>query len=327
MKLVVAGGAGYIGGNVAALLIEAGHEVIVLDNLSKGRRTAVPAGARFVEAEVADFGAVFSAADKIDAVLHFAAFIEAGESVRQPEKYWLNNTVASLKLLAALRDLGIKKLIFSSTAAVYGNPETVPITERAATSPTNPYGMTKLAVDMAISSEAVAHGLAATSLRYFNVAGAYQTYGERHDPETHIIPLALAAAASQDRQFTIFGDDYPTPDGTCIRDYIHVRDLAQAHLLALEKLGPAGHKVYNLGNGQGFSNKQVLRAVEAVTDQTLDIKIGARRPGDPAVLVAASALAETELGWQPQKPDLETIIADAWHFYQRKSDNDNTTRR
>lgn len=319
MKLVVTGGAGYIGSTVAALLVEAGHEVVILDNMSQGHEVAVPKGARFVRGEAADFGSVFSKADKFDAVLHFAAYIEAGESVAKPEKYWLNNTVGSIRLLSALRELGIKKLVFSSTAAVYGNPEKIPITEKSPKQPTNPYGMTKLAVDMAISSECTAHGLAATSLRYFNVAGAYKTHGERHQPETHIIPLALAAV-EQSSEFTIFGDDYPTPDGTCVRDYIHVHDLARAHLLALDKLQASQHGIYNLGNGQGFSNREVIKAVEAVTGKPLSVKIGARRAGDPAVLVASSQLAGQELGWTPTKPALKTMIADAWHFYQ-------TTRR
>jgi UDP-glucose 4-epimerase len=314
MKLIVAGGAGYIGSTVAALLIEAGHEVIVLDNLSEGYREAIPEGARFVKGGVADFGKLFSATDNIDAVLHFAAFIAAGESVVKPEKYWLNNTVGSLQLLQALRELGIKKLIFSSTAAVYGDPDKVPITEDAPKHPTNPYGMTKLAVDMAISSESAAHGLAAASLRYFNVAGAYGRYGERHDPETHIIPVALAAA-DKGKAFTIFGDDYPTPDGTCVRDYIHVHDLARAHLLALDKLVASKHAIYNLGNGQGFSNKEVIKVVKKVTGKKLSVTIGKRRTGDPAVLVASSVLAEKELGWKPLTPKLEAIITDAWRFH------------
>lgn len=315
MKLVVTGGAGYIGGTVAALLVEAGHEVIVLDNLSEGHKEALPEGARFVEANVADFGSVFSASDQIDGVLHFAAYIAAGESVVKPEKYWQNNVIGSLKLLEAMRTLGIKKLIFSSTAAVYGNPETVPITEEAAKNPTNPYGMTKLAVDMAISSECAAHGLAATSLRYFNVAGAYKSQGERHDPETHIIPLALEAA-DQGSEFTVLGDDYPTADGTCIRDYIHVYDLARAHLSALEHLKDGEHTIYNLGNGAGFSNLEVIKTVESVTVKKLKTKIGPRRPGDPAVLVASSEKAKQALGWQPQKPDLADMVADAWEFYK-----------
>ncbi len=314
MKLVVTGGAGYIGSNVAVLLTEEGHEVVVLDDLSHGNQDTVPKGVRFVQAGVADFGKIFSEDDKIDGVLHFAAYIEAGESVSKPEKYWQNNTVDTLKLLESMRDLGIRKLIFSSSAAVYGNPETTPIIESSPKSPTNPYGMTKLADDMAITSECKAHDLAATSLRYFNVAGAYKNFGEKHNPETHIIPLALAAA-EQDREFTIFGDDYPTPDGTCIRDYIHVRDLARAHILALDKLRSSRHYIYNLGNGQGFSNKEVTQSVEKVTGKNLNVKIGARRMGDPAVLVASSVLAEKELGWKAEKPDLETIIRDAWTFY------------
>ena len=315
MKLVVTGGAGYIGSIVAALLVEDGHEVIVLDNLSQGQREAIPEGARFVEGCSADFGQIFKSESNIEAVLHFAAFMQAGESVEQPEKYWQNNTVGSLKLLEGMRQLGIKKLIFSSTAAVYGNPVTIPITESAATKPTNPYGMTKLAVDMAVASECPAHGLAATSLRYFNVAGAYKKFGERHKPETHIIPLALIAAA-EEREFTIFGGDYPTDDGTCVRDYIHVEDLARAHLLALNKLQAGKHNIYNLGNGSGFSNKQVLQTVEDVTGRKLKFKIGPRRPGDPAMLVASSGLAGQELGWKPQKPQLQTMVKDAWQFYQ-----------
>lgn len=319
MKLVVTGGAGYIGSVVAALLVEAGHEVIILDNLSEGHRDAVPDKASFVQAEVADFKSLFSASDKIDAVLHFAAFLSVNESVIKPEKYWFNNTVASLKLLGAMRSIGIKKLIFSSTCAVYGEPEKVPVVETAAKSPTNPYGMTKLAIDMAISSECAAHGLAATSLRYFNVAGAYGRYGERHQPEIHIIPLALAAAA-EGREFTVFGNDYPSPDGTCVRDYIHVHDLARAHLLALQNLEGGKHTIYNLGNGTGFSNLEVVKTVESVTGKKLTVKIGARRAGDPAVLVASSELARQALGWVPEKPGLETIIGDAWEFYK-------TTRR
>lgn len=318
MKVVVTGGAGYIGSNVASLLLELGHEVVVLDNLSEGQETSVPKGAQFVKADVSEFGSVFSADDGIEAVLHFAASIAAGESVYKPEKYWQNNTVNSLKLIEAMRSLGIKKLIFSSTAAVYGNPETVPITENAAKNPTNPYGMSKLAIDMAISSECVAHELAATSLRYFNVAGAYKDCGERHDPETHIIPLALRAADTGS-EFTIFGDDYPTPDGTCVRDYIHVRDLARAHVLALEHLQKGSHTVYNLGNGKGFSNREVGEAVQKVTGKELRIKMGPKREGDPAVLVASSELAGKVLGWKPEIPELEAIIEDAWQFYKTQA--------
>lgn len=313
MKIVVTGGAGYIGGSVAALLIENGHEVTVLDNLSEGSQASIPQGATFVKGDVADFGTLFRAEDSVEAVLHFAASIAAGESMSKPEKYWQNNTINSLKLLEALRGLSIKKLIFSSTAAVYGNPIEVPITEDAPKNPTNTYGMTKLAVDMAITSECVAHGLAATSLRYFNVAGAHGRQGERHNPETHIIPLALKAA-DEGEEFTIFGNDYPTPDGTCVRDYIHVRDLAQAHLLALQNLQANQHTIYNLGNGNGFSNKEVLDVVQKVTGKNIKVNYGERREGDPAVLVASSELAKEKLGWAPEKTDLTEIVADAWNF-------------
>ena len=298
MKVIVTGGAGYVGSVTTALLLKAGHEVIVVDNLSNGHEQSIPEGATFVEGNITEFTKLFSADEKIEAVLHFGALIQAGESVIEPEKYWDNNLVGSLKLLKAMRQLDINKLIFSSTAAVYGNPEQIPITEDSPKTPTNPYGMTKLAVDMAIASECSAYGLSATSLRYFNVAGAYGPYGERHRPETHIIPLALDAA-SKGQEFTIYGDDYDTPDGTCVRDYIHVEDLAKAHLLALDKLESSKHYIYNLGNGNGFSNNQVLQAVEKVTGKSLKQKVGPRREGDPATLVASSDRAKQELGWQP----------------------------
>jgi UDP-glucose 4-epimerase len=316
MKLLVTGGAGYIGSVVAAQLTEAGHEVIVLDNLSRGQADALPTGVRFIHGDITETDRLFSPEDHIEAVLHFGAFIAAGESVEKPELYWRNNTIGSLRLLDALRTLGIKKLIFSSTAAVYGNPVRVPIVEDDPKDPTSPYGMTKLAVDMAIGSECFAHGLAATSLRYFNVAGAYDGCGERHNPETHIIPLALAAAANR-MPFYLFGDDYPTEDGTCIRDYIHVADLARAHLLALGRVRPGKHAIYNLGNGRGFSNRAVIETVEKVTGKKLTVEVKARREGDPAILVASSEKARQELGWIPEKPALKEIIDDAWRFYQR----------
>jgi UDP-glucose 4-epimerase len=229
--------------------------------------------------------------------------------------------VGSLALLDAIRRAGVPRLVFSSTAAVYGNPTRVPIPEDAAAAPTNPYGWTKLAVDMAIGHDCAAHGLGAVSLRYFNVAGAAfpatgAALGERHDPETHLIPIALQVAAGRRDKLQIFGDDYPTPDGTCIRDYIHVGDLAAAHLLALDAVHAGRHKVYNLGNGNGFSNKQVVDVVRTVTGAAVPVESAARRPGDPAELVASSARARAELGWAPAKPDLHTIVADAW-TYQR----------
>ncbi|HKU18055.1 MAG TPA: UDP-glucose 4-epimerase GalE [Candidatus Saccharimonadales bacterium] len=317
MKILVTGGAGYIGSVVTTLLREAGHDVVVLDNLSQGHADALPSDVRLITADVLHAGEVLSPEDGFEAVMHFGGLIAAGESVLRPELYWQNNTIGSLKLLEAMRKLGIKKLIFSSTAAVYGDPAHVPIVEDDPKNPTNPYGMTKLAVDMAISSECAAHGLAATSLRYFNVAGAYGTCGERHRSETHIIPLALAAA-DKNQPFCLFGDDYPTPDGTCIRDYIHVLDLARAHLLALERLQPGAHTIYNLGNGRGFSNKEVLRAAQEVTGHTLVVQIKPRREGDPARLVASSDKARRELGWTPEKPTLQAMIEDAWRFYKAR---------
>ncbi len=299
MKVLVTGGAGYIGSVVTAQLIEAGHEVIVLDNLSLGHQDAIPEGAHFIKGDVKDIEKLIRPEDSIEAVLHFAAFSAAGESVIDPEKYWNNNTVSTLALLHGLRRLGIKQLIFSSTAATYGDPEKLPITEDAITKPTNPYGMSKLAIDMAIDSECKAYGLSAISLRYFNVAGAYKKYGERHKTETHIIPLVLAAL-SEGKEFSVFGNDYPTKDGTCIRDYIHVSDLARAHILALSSLKDGAHIIYNLGNGAGFSNLEVIRTAEKVTGKKLTYAIGKRRMGDPTSLVASSEKAKKDLGWVPQ---------------------------
>jgi UDP-glucose 4-epimerase len=318
MKIVVTGGAGYIGSVVATQLVEAGHEVIVIDRVASSAQAILPKSVKLIDADITQFAEVLADEQGIDAVMHFAAFIAAGESMQKPEIYWENNTIGSIRLLEAMRTLGIKKLIFSSTAAVYGNPDQVPITEDAVKQPTNTYGMTKLAVDMAITSECLAHGLAATSLRYFNVAGAYGKCGERHDPETHIIPLALDVAAGKRTTFMVFGNDYETEDGTCIRDYIHVADLARAHLLALDKLSAGEHAIYNLGNGNGFSNNEVIAAVEQVTGTVLPVEIGPRREGDPAILIASSKLAQERLGWVPQKPKLVDIIADAWEFYQTK---------
>ncbi len=318
MKILVIGGAGYIGSVVTAMLAGAGHEVVVLDRKASSARGFLPVSVKLVDAELENVGEVLDAEPGVEAVLHFAAYIEAGESMSKPEKYWRNNTIGSLTLLDALRERGIRKLIFSSTAAVYGNPNETPITEDAEKNPTNTYGMTKLAVDMAVTSESVAHGLAATSLRYFNVAGAYHDCGERHDPETHIIPLLLEVAAGKRESFTLYGDDYPTEDGTNVRDYIHVEDLARAHVLALDHLEEGKHAIYNLGNGNGFSNKQVVEAVEKVVGHKLPVTTGPRREGDPATLVASSKRAHEVLGWSPQK-SLEDMVADAWAFYQSRA--------
>lgn len=320
MKYLVTGGAGYVGSVVAQHLLEAGHEVTVLDNLSTGFRAGVPAGAAFIEGDIRD------AAKWLDAsyhgVLHFAAFSQVGESVVKPEKYWDNNVAGTLALLGAMRETGVRTLVFSSTAATYGEPEQVPITESAPTRPTNPYGASKLAVDHMITSEANAHGLAAVSLRYFNVAGAYGAYGERHDPESHLIPLVLQVAQGRRDAISVYGDDYPTPDGTCVRDYIHVADLADAHLLALTAARPGEHLICNLGNGNGFSVRAVIETVREVTGHPIPEVVAPRRGGDPAVLVAAADTAREKLGWNPTRADLAGIVADAWEFAQQLSKED-----
>ncbi len=315
-KVLVTGGAGYVGSVVAAHLLEAGHRVTVLDDLSTGHREGVPAGATFVEGRIQDAGRVLDGS--YDAVLHFAASSQVGESVVHPEKYWRNNVGGTMDLLAAMREAGVRRLVFSSTAATYGEPRTVPITEDAPTAPTNPYGASKLAVDHMITSEAAAHGLAAVSLRYFNVAGAYGTIGERHDPESHLIPLVLQVAAGRRPSISVYGDDYPTPDGTCVRDYIHVADLAAAHLLALDAVTPGEHLICNLGNGNGFSVREVIETVRQVTGHPVPEVVAPRRGGDPAVLVASADRARERLGWKPARTDLADIVRDAWRFAQHK---------
>ncbi|MCB5180343.1 UDP-glucose 4-epimerase GalE [Streptomyces antimicrobicus] len=315
-KYLVTGGAGYVGSVCAAHLLEAGHEVTVLDNLSTGFREGVPAGATLIEADIRDAGRHLD--DSYEAVLHFAAFSQVGESVVNPGKYWDNNVGGTMELLAAMRGAGVRKLVFSSTAATYGEPESTPITETMPTAPTNPYGASKLAVDHMITGEAAAHGLAAVSLRYFNVAGAYGAYGERHDPESHLIPLVLQVALGQRAAISVFGEDYPTPDGTCVRDYIHVADLAEAHLAALDAAVAGEHLICNLGNGNGFSVREVIETVRKVTGHEIPEVVAERRAGDPAVLVASAARAHERLGWTPRRPDLAGIVADAWEFAQRR---------
>ncbi|MFD3437630.1 UDP-glucose 4-epimerase GalE [Streptomyces sp. NPDC058685] len=315
-KYLVTGGAGYVGSVVAQHLLEAGHEVTVLDNLSTGFREGVPAGAAFVEGDIRDAAKWLD--DSFDAVLHFAAFSQVGESVLKPEKYWDNNVGGTMALLAAMRSAGVRTLVFSSTAATYGEPVSTPITETDPTAPTSPYGASKLAVDHMITGEAAAHGLAAVSLRYFNVAGAYGSCGERHEPESHLIPLVLQVALGQRESISVFGDDYPTPDGTCVRDYIHVADLAEAHLLALDAAAPGDHLICNLGNGNGFSVREVVDTVRRVTGHPVPEVVAPRRGGDPAVLVASARTARERLGWQPSRADLAGIVSDAWAFARER---------
>jgi UDP-glucose 4-epimerase len=318
VKLLVTGGAGYVGSVCAARLIEAGHDVVVVDDLSTGHADAVPDGCRFVEGDIAEIADTLLP-EGFDGVLHFAAKSLVAESMREPAKYWYGNVVTSLRLLEAIRRHSVPRLVFSSTAATYGEPESVPVVETAAPRPTNTYGATKLAIDNAMTSYAAAHGLAAVSLRYFNVAGAHGRFGERHTTETHLIPIVLQVALGQRENVAIYGEDYPTDDGSCVRDYIHVTDLADAHLLALDHAEPGEHQIYNLGNGTGFSVKQVIDTCRQVTGHEIPANVAARRPGDPAVLVASSDKARTELKWEPAKTDLTEIVRDAWTFTKARA--------
>ncbi|MFG2620557.1 UDP-glucose 4-epimerase GalE [Streptomyces sp. NPDC048507] len=311
-KYLVTGGAGYVGSVVTAHLLAEGHEVSVLDNLTTGYAEGVPAGATLVRGRIQD--AAEHLDPSFDAVLHFAASSQVGESVADPGKYWDNNVGGTLALLTAMREAGVRTLIFSSTAATYGEPAGGLLTEESATAPTNPYGASKLAVDHMIAGECAAHGLAAVSLRYFNVAGAHGEFGERHDPETHLIPLVLQVALGERESISVFGEDYPTPDGTCVRDYIHVADLAEAHLSALRVAAPGEHLICNLGNGSGFSVREVIETVRKVTGREIPETVAPRRAGDPAVLVASAQTARERLGWVPTRSDLTRIVTDAWNF-------------
>ncbi|MGW4395785.1 UDP-glucose 4-epimerase GalE [Amycolatopsis nivea] len=317
LKLIVTGGAGYVGSVCAARLIEAGHQVTVVDDLSTGHADAVHPQARFVEGDAAEVAADLLG-EGFDGVLHFAAKSLVGESMADPAKYWEGNVVTSLRLLEAMKKHGTPRLVFSSTAATYGEPDVSPIPETAPTQPTNTYGASKLAIDHAITSFARAHGLAAVSLRYFNVAGAYGAYGERHTTETHLIPLVLQVATGDRDHISIYGDDYPTPDKTAVRDYIHVVDLADAHLLALRHAVGGEHRIYNLGSGTGFSVLEVVEACRRVTGHAIPAVVAPRRAGDPSVLVASSDKANGELGWTPKLTDLDGIVSDAWQFTQSR---------
>ena len=320
MKVLVTGGAGYIGGTVSRLLLERGHAVTIFDNLSHSKRSAVAEGARFVQGELADRALVEQTLTegKFDGVMHFAALIEAGESMQKPEVFFRNNTATTLTLLESMLKVGLNRLVFSSTAACYGEPESTPILEDAALKPTNPYGESKLLVEHMLRWINQIHGLRYASLRYFNVAGAIPGYGEAHDPETHLIPLVLDVALGRRPSIKIFGEDYPTKDGTCVRDYIHVEDLAEAHLLALHALEGTPKMIYNIGNGQGFTVREVIESVRRVTGQPIAVVEEPRRPGDPAVLVASSEKIKAELGWTPRFADLDTIVETAWVWHQQR---------
>jgi UDP-glucose 4-epimerase len=324
LRLLVTGGAGYIGSVVAAMLADSGHDVVVLDDLSTGHADAVPAAVSFRRGTIRE-DAQPVLATGVDAVLHFAAKSLVAESVEHPGRYWDNNLGGTLALLEAMRVTRTRRIVFSSTAAVYGEPEHIPITETDPLRPTSPYGASKVAVDTALAEHARMHGIGAVSLRYFNVAGAHADAagswrGERHSPETHLIPAVLAAAlgggaGGKNDRFRLFGDDYPTPDGTCVRDYIHVSDLARAHLLALDACAAGSHAVYNLGSGTGYSNREVLAACREVTGRDIPAQVAPRRPGDPAVLVASSQAIMAALGWRPEH-DLRSMVTDAWTFAQ-----------
>jgi UDP-glucose 4-epimerase len=337
MKILVTGGAGYVGGTVANLLHRQGHRVTILDNLCHAKRTEVPKGIDFVEADIADrpvveglFRAATSSGVPFDGVLHFAALIEAGESMKTPETYFRNNTASTLALLESILACGPRRFVFSSTAAVYGEPESVPIPETAALRPTNAYGESKLLVEHMLAWFHRIHGLRSASLRYFNVAGAPEsdygsgliTRGEAHEPESHLIPLVLDVALGRRSAIKIFGDDYPTHDGTCVRDYIHVGDLAEAHVLALKALEtPAAAQsrlIYNLGNGAGFTVKEVIGSVRRVTGHPIPVELQPRRPGDPAFLIASSEKAIAELGWKPRYSQIDDIVRTAWIWHQQR---------
>jgi UDP-glucose 4-epimerase len=321
MKILVTGGAGYIGGTLTRLLLAEGHAVTVYDNLCHSKRLAVAPDAEFIEGDVADRALLEQSfrRGRFDGVMHFAALIEAGESMKRPENYFRNNTAATLSLLEAMLATGHDRLVFSSTAACYGEPETTPILEDAKLAPTNPYGESKLLVEQMLRWFNVSHGFKYASLRYFNVAGAIEGYGEAHEPESHLIPLILDVALGRRANIKIFGKDYPTKDGTCIRDYIHVRDLAEAHLLALGALSAdCSRLIYNIGNGQGFTVLEVIESVRRVTGKPIAVEECPRRPGDPAVLVASSEKIKAELGWKPKFAELDQIVASAWQWHQKR---------
>jgi len=319
MRVLLTGGAGYVGSHSAWLLARQGHEIWVYDNLSEGHRAAVPEG-RLIEGNLKDRSTLVAALrdKKIDAVMHFAASCYVGVSVTNPAEYYQNNVVGTLSLLEAMREAGVKRIVFSSTCATYGEPEVVPITEAEKQAPINPYGFTKLVIEHALADYSHAYGWGYAALRYFNASGASTEHpiGEDHEPETHLIPLVLQVALGQRDSIKVFGDDYPTPDGTCIRDYIHVDDLATAHLAALERLEDGSQLKLNLGTGSGASVMEVIEACRRITGHPIPAEIAPRREGDPPELVADATLANRTLDWQPNYKDIESIAATAWKWHQ-----------
>jgi len=325
MKLLVTGGAGYIGSITTEMLLDAGHEVVVFDNLGRGHRQAVDERASFILGDLNHKEDIAKAMqdEKPDAVLHFAAFALVGESMEEPEIYFGNNTIGGIHLVDAMREAGVKKIIFSSTCATYGQPKVMPMNEDLPQHPQNPYGESKLMLETVLLWHQKLHGIEPVFLRYFNACGATEKFGEDHDPESHIIPIILQVPLGQRDKVLIFGDDYDTPDGTCIRDYIHIADLAQAHILAL-KDGITG--AFNLGNGDGYSVKEVIEVAREVTGHPIPAEIAPRRPGDPARLIAAADKACNILGWDPQYPDIKTIVKHAWNWHQAHPNGYDGTR-
>lgn len=317
MRVFVVGGAGYIGSTTAAELLRAGHEVTVYDNLVRGHREAVPEGARLVVGDIADTASLRKAlaAERFDAAMHFGAYIEAGESMRDPGSFFANNVSGSINLVNALLEAGVERFVFSSSAGVYGEPEQIPIPETHPTRPVNVYGETKLLVERMLRWYGERRGLRWVALRYFNAAGATAERGEHHTPETHLIPIVLEVAAGKRPFVPLFGNDYPTRDGTCVRDYVHIADLAQAHLLALARCDHGGG-IFNIGNGAGFTNAEVVQAARKVTGLPIPVALQPRRPGDPAALVASSEQARTVLGWHPRYLDIESIVESAWRWHR-----------
>lgn len=318
MNILVTGGAGYVGSVCGAELVKQGHNIVAYDNLSEGHRQAVPERIQFVRGDIADKEKLKRACKKlqVQAVMHFAASALVEESVRNPHLFYTNNVSGTLSLLEVMAELKIQKLIFSSSAAVYGEPKSIPIREDHPVCPVNPYGETKLVIERALAWSHAAYGINCAALRYFNAAGATQNLGEDHRPETHLLPRLLAAASRPDGSFEIYGEDYPTPDGTCIRDFVHVLDIAQAHILALHSLSKSGLRIYNVGHGKGYSIRAVVKAVEEIAGRKLDVRVGRRRPGDPAVLVASARKLTRELKWKPRHSDLKDIIGSSWAWKQ-----------